>query len=183
MLMVGKSPPLLSKEDSIKSPLTKTSSLRQSTSEMYAGLTRIIVYISTFLLALLNYFPSWLVPRLHRPYDAIYASLPPIATFSEFSSSKFISNPLSIAYEVWRPNPQWTRKSCGPPDFHVCVLNGREKFPSFAQLELLYNSVAKKHPLGGRNGKIVLAVVDCGVSNYMTLDENLLAVSTFELES
>ena len=144
---------------------------------MYAFLTNTVVCIYTFLSLLLHYLPSWLIPRPYQPYDAIYASLPPVATFSEISSTKSMENPLTIAFEVWRPNPQWRRKSPGPPDFHVCVLDGREQFPSLAQLENLYNSVAQKYPLGKEAGKVVLAVVEKGVSNYMSLDDSLVDLS------
>jgi len=183
MLIVGTLPPFSSKERLNKSMVKIQPSWLQNPSQIYTGFTNILLYLYVFLLSLLHYFPSWLVPRPHRPYDALYATLPPIATFSEYSSNNLIPNPLTIDFEVWRPNSQWKRKSPGPPDFHVCVLDGRDPFPSLAQLEFLYNSVAKKHPLGGMNGKVVLAVVDWGVSNYLTLDENLLDVSAFALES
>ena len=180
ILIVDKLSSLSSKEDSTQSQIKKISSWRQNLSEMYTAIIRILFHVYAFLSIFLHYLPSWLVPRPHRPYDAIYASLPPIAAFSESSSNKSITNPLTIAFEVWRPNPRWKRKSPGPPDFHICVLSGREPFPSLAQLELLYNSVAQRNPLGGKNGKVVLAVVDNGVSNYLTLDENLLDVSAFD---
>jgi hypothetical protein len=183
VLIIGILPPLSSKERLNESTGKMPSSWLQNSFQTFTAFTNILFHLYAFLLSLLDYFPSWLVPRPHRPYDALYATLPPIATFSEYSSNKSIPNPLTIAFEVWRPNPQWKRKSPGSPNFHVCVLDGRDPFPSLAQLELLYNSVAKKHPLGGSNGKIVLAVVDCGVSNYLTLDNNLLDVSTFALES
>ena len=138
MLIVDTPPPILSTEGSNKLlylGITKLSSWKHLPSEIYASLTNIGVYIYTFLLLLLHSLPIWLVPQPHRPYDAIYASLPPIGTFSEISSTKSIEDPLTIAFEVWRPNPQWKRKSPGPPDFHVCVLDGRDRFPSLAQLE------------------------------------------------
>jgi hypothetical protein len=175
-LIADKLPQLSAKEASAQSGIKKTFSWF----EMYVTFASIIFSLYLFLLRILDYFPSWIVPQPHRPFDTIYASLPPIGTFSD-SSSHSIANPLTIAFEVWRPNPQWRRKSPGPPDFHVCVLNGREPFPSLAQLELLYNSVAQKHPLGGKNGKVVLAVVDNGVSNYLTLDEKLLELPVAEI--
>jgi tRNA-splicing endonuclease subunit Sen54 len=130
------------------------------------------IFLSSYaaLWLLVQYFLSCVRPRPHRPYDAIYATLPPISSFSETMSN---NDQLSIAFEVWRPNPSWKRKSPGPPDFHICVVDAREQFPSLAQLEQLYNSVAEKYPLGGKNGKVVVAVVDNGVSNYLTLDNNL----------
>jgi hypothetical protein len=179
ILIVDAPPPISSKERSEKLVhlgIRKLASWRHLPFDMYASLTNIVIYIYTLLLFLLYRLPAWLVPRRHRPYDAIYASLPPIATFSEISSSKSIED-LTISFEVWRPNPQWKRKSPGPPDFHVCVLDGRDQFPSLAQLENLYNSVAQKYPLGKKAGKVVLAVAEKGVSNYMTLDESLIDLS------
>jgi len=83
---------------------------------------------------------------------------------------------LEIHFEVWCPNPQWRKKAPGPPDFHICVLDGREDFPSLSQLEHLNNSVSQKHQIGKTGGKIVLVVVDKGITNYLTLDEKLLAL-------
>ena len=120
--------------------------------------------------------PSWLVARPFRPYDRIFASLPPISTFSESSSA--VTCPLTVTFEVWRPNPQWKRRAPGPPDFHICVVDGRETFPSLARLEHLSNSVARKDPIGGKGGgKVVIAVVDNGVSNYLTLGDSLFEAS------
>ena len=141
--------------------------------------TTLIPTVFTFTISLLNYLPSWLTTRSHSPFDKYYASLPPIETFTPSSlsgtSESLISAPLSISFEVWRPSPTWKRKSPGPPDFHICVVDGRDPFPSLEQLEGLYNSVARKFPLGGKKGaRVVVAVVDCGVSNYLTLDEGLL---------
>jgi hypothetical protein len=45
-------------------------------------------------------------------------------------------------------------------------------------LDELYNSVAQIHPLGGKHGKVVIAVVDSGVSNYLILDDTLLNLAT-----
>lgn len=140
--------------------------------------TTFISTLFTFTISLLNYLPSWLTPRSHSPFDQYYASLPPIGTFSPSALSKTCesksSTSLSISFEVWRPSPTWKRKSPGPPDFHICVVDGRDPFPSLEQLEGLYNSVARKFALGGKKGaRVVVVVVDCGVSNYLTLDEGL----------
>jgi hypothetical protein len=133
--------------------------------------------------SILQYLPSWLVPQPHRPYDTFYSNLPPIQSFSELSVEP-LANTLTIAFEVWRPNPNWKRRLPGPPDFHICVVDGREPFPSLVQLENLYNSVASMHHIGAKGGKVVIAVVDCGVSNYLILDSNLLTTSTsLNLES
>jgi len=157
-------------EEAQPAPLKRDFSFRRLMSDIYATFWIIWATILTF--PLLSYMRSWLVARSHRPYDRIYASLPPIPTFSAYSSE--ISHPLTVAFEVWRPNPQWKRRAPGPPDFHICVVDGREEFPSLAHLEQLYNSVAHKDPVGGKGGgKVVLAVVDNGVSNYMTLGDGL----------
>lgn len=151
-------------------PVKRDFLLRRIISDIYT--TFWMIWATIFAFPLLSYMPSWLVARPHRPYDQIYASLPPISTFSERSS--IISDPLTVTFEVWRPNPLWKRRAPGPPDFHICVVDGREEFPSLAQLEQLYNAVAQKDPVGGKGGKVVLAVVDNGVSNYMTLGHSLL---------
>ena len=83
-----------------------------------------------------------------------------------------------MAFEVWRPNPLWKRKNPGHPDFHICVVDAREQFPSSVKLEYMYNTIAQTHPLGGKFGRVVIAVVDRGVSNYLTLDENFLSASS-----
>lgn len=176
-LIIDAPPAISSMEGSdklVRLGMRKLASWRHLPFEMYVSLTNVVLYICNLLFLLFRYLPAWLVPRPHRPYDAIYASLPPIASFSETSTTKSIEDPINIVFEVWRPNPQWRRKSPGPPDFHVCVLDGRDQFPTLAQLENLYNSVALKHPLGMKAGKVVLAVVENGVSNYMTLDDSLL---------
>jgi hypothetical protein len=112
-----------------------------------------------------------------------YSDLPPIQSFSELSTEP-LPNHLTITFEVWRPNPNWKRRSPGPPDFHICVIDGHEPFPSLMQLEDLYNSVANIYPIGTKGGKVVLAVIDSGVSNYLILDSNLLTTSTsLNLES
>jgi len=131
---------------------------------------------SLFTLAatLLRFLPQWLISRPHRPYDHLYASLPAISTFSESFPRQKELYKLQVDFEVWRPSPTWRRKSPGPPNFHVCVLDARQSFPRLAQLEELYNTVASRHPLGPHAGKIILAVVDNGVSNYLSLDHNLL---------
>ena len=138
-------------------------------------LATFVATLFTFPISLINHLPSWLIPRSHSPFDKYYASLPAIKTFSPSSLSKTTeSPPLSVSFEVWRPSPTWKRKSPGPPAFHICVVDGRDPFPSLDQLERLYNSVAGKFPLRGKNGgKVVVSVVDCGVSNYLTLDEGL----------
>ena len=144
---------------------------------LFLFFTTLIPTLFTFTISLLNYLPFWLTLRSHSPFDKYYASLPPIETFTPSSLSRtsesLLSTPLSISFEVWRPSPTWKRKSPGPPDFHICVVDGRDPFPSLEQLEGLYNSVARKFPLGGKGARVVVAVVDCGVSNYLTLDEGL----------
>jgi len=159
---------------------TSVSNKDTSKDPSWPGLFGILVVLTTFILtcrsfatSLFNSLPSWLIPRPHRPYDTIYATLPPISTFSPITFDP-PKDPLSIAFEVWRPSPTWKRKSPGPPDFHICVLDGHEPFPSLAQLEGLYSSVGRRFPVGWKGGKVVIAVVDCGVSNYLTLDPNLL---------
>lgn len=166
-------------QDSPSSQIVKASLLWQKSFEVYAVFASMFVHIVALLVTLLQHLPLWLIRRPHRPYDAAYASLPPIATFSD-SYNLSIPSPLAIAFEAWRPNPKWKKRSPGPPDFHICVVDGREPFPSLAQLEHLYNSVALKHPVGRKSGKVVLAVVDKGVSNYMTLDDTLLYISASE---
>lgn len=152
----------------------RDSSWRQIILDIYTTFYALLVSIWAF--PLLQYMPSWLVARPHRPYHPIYASLPPISTFSESSSA--VTRPLAVTFEVWRPNPQWKRRAPGPPDFHICVVDGRGTFPSLAQLEQLYNSVAQNDPVGGKGGgKVVIAVVDNGVSNYMTLGDGLFNAS------
>ena len=146
---------------------------RQRASELYTSLTMFITNTLVLLAFLFNFLPSWLVSKPHQPYDAIYSSLPPIDTFSEITEDSLIDS-LRISFQVWRPHPMWKRKPPGPPDFHICIVDGHTPFPNLSQLEELYNSVAKSYPLGGKNGKVVLAVVDNGVSNYLTLDDTLL---------
>ena len=142
---------------------------------------KLLVYLYILVASLIRSLPSWLIPRPHQPYDAIYATLPPISSFSEpFPKSTDISR-LHIDFEGWRPNPAWKRKSPGPPDFHICVLDARDRYPSLAQLEDLYNNVAQRHPIGEKGGKVILAVVDNGVSNYLSLGDNLL-ISPCEIE-
>jgi hypothetical protein len=180
ILIVGTRPPEPKKQTtSIIAQTPNIQTWRQRYSGLYLALMGFFVNIYTILSSLLIYLPSWLVARPHRPYDAIYATLPPIGTFSETTRQSTLPS-LKIAFEVWRPNPLWKRKTPGPPNFHVCVVQGRQDFPSLAELEDLYNSVAQKSPLGGKNGKVVLAVVDNGVSNYLTLDEKLLNASSLE---
>jgi hypothetical protein len=136
-------------------------------------LLSILTYMST-ILQLFHRLPSRIIPLSHSSYDSFYSSLPPIQSFSELSHENTGKDALSISFEVWRPNPTWKRKSPGPPDFHICIVDGREPFPSLSRLERLYNSVARVHPIGGKS-KVVIAVLDCGVSNYLALDSNLLA--------
>jgi hypothetical protein len=176
VLIEDKSPPKpLKEEGSSQSQLEKPSSpWLQKSSELSLALKSTLIQLYTFLISLLFYLPSWLIGQAYQPYDVVYASLPPISSFSQSSS---IAAPLTLAFEVWRPNPRWKKRAPGPPDFHICVIDGRMQFPPLAQLEQLYNSVASKHSPDGRPGKVVLAVVDNGVSNYLMLDEKLLNVT------
>jgi hypothetical protein len=137
------------------------------------------IFVNTYLcmLSLLNSLFLYLWPQ--GSYDAFYGSLIAIATFSELSSTVEIENPLTISFQVWRPNPRWKRKSPEQPDFHICVLDAREPFPTLAKLEHLYNSIKTPNNIGPITGKIVLAVVDRGVSNFLTLDDRI-AVSECE---
>jgi hypothetical protein len=166
---MAKSTAISEKENSNSLMSQIISSFSQKLQPLYDIAWVFLLQLNTLLAAFL---PLWLFPRPYRPYDQVYRSLPAIATFSE---PVLFTNlpPLKISFEVWRPNPQWKRKTPGRPDFHVCVVDGRSQFPSLGHLEELYNSVAEKHSLGARNGKVVIAVVDNGVSNYMTLDEHL----------
>jgi hypothetical protein len=133
-----------------------------------------ILFLHHLLTTIFSYLPSWLTSRPHRPYDHIYATLPPIATYSTFLSKPPPSSPpLKISFHAWRPSPQWKRRAPGPPDFYISVLDSREPFPSLQQLEGLYVSVAQEFMVGKETGKVVLAVVDCGVSNYIALDDML----------
>jgi hypothetical protein len=137
-------------------------------------MTSLILKLWLSIGAFLRSLPAWLVPRPHQPYDAMYARLPPISTFSEPLSNTPSLSRLKVDFEVWRPSPTWKRKSPGPPDFHICVLDARDRFPSLAQLEDLYNDAAKRHTIGEKGGQVILAVLDNGVSNYLRLSDNLL---------
>src|SRR5271156_6509690 len=108
----------------------RDSSWRRIILDTYTTVYALLVSIWAF--PLLHYMPSWLIARPFQPYDPIFATLPPIPTFSE-SSSK-VTCPLTVTFEVWRPNPQWKRRAPGPPDFHVSVVDGRKSFPSLARL-------------------------------------------------
>jgi hypothetical protein len=144
---------------------------------LYIAISGILLSIFSYMSTIFQLFhrlPSWIVPRSHSPYDSFYSSLSPIQSFSELSDEDPEEGALSISFEVWRPSPNWKRKSPGPPDFHICIVDGREPFPSLSKLEGLYSSVARVHPIGAKGGKVVIAVLDCGVSNYLALDSNLL---------
>jgi tRNA-splicing endonuclease subunit Sen54 len=143
-----------------------------SSFNIYTVFVQILLFLPHFLITVLSVLPTWFVPhRPHRPYNKIYATLPPISTYSTLSEG--YSTDLKIALHAWRPSPQWKRRAPGPPDFHICVLDSRDPFPSLHQLESLYASVAQEHQVGKGRGKVLLAVVDRGASNYISLDDTL----------
>ena len=147
---------------------------RQPLVEICAALFNVVTLIYHYVLTVLYNLPILPLRRRKAPFDHFYRSLVAIETFSEFSSNANVTNPLSITFEVWRPSPQWRRKSPGSPDFHVCVLDARAPFPSLYQLQTLYNSVKSTYLLEANDGRVVLAVVDKGVSNYLTLDNTIV---------
>lgn len=164
----------------IAGPNNKLLYLKIPLHRLYITISSILLSIFTYMSTIFQLFhrlPSWIVPRSHNPYDSFYSSLSSIQSYSELSYDDTDNDTLSISFEVWRPNPNWKRKSPGPPDFHICIVDGREPFPSLSKLEGLYNSVARVHPIGAKGGKVVIAVLDCGVSNYLALDSNLLTTS------
>jgi hypothetical protein len=143
-----------------------------SLSNVYTILLQILCFLPHFLLAIVSLLPSWFIPHSpHSPYDKIYATLAPISTYSTLS--KGYSTDLKIALHAWRPSSKWKRRAPGPPDFHICVVDSQNPFPSLHQLESLYASVAQEHQVGKGKGKVLLAVVDRGASNYISLDDTL----------
>jgi hypothetical protein len=157
-------------------PETRSSQQRVTHIPLNMSLTCFFLTIYNMLMSVFNLAFSWFVTEPHREYDAIYSNLPPIGSFTSSTSN---TPSLKVAFQVWRPNPAWKRKTPGSPDFHICVVNGRDAFPDLWELEDIYTFVAQTYPVGEGNGKVVLAVVDNGVSNYMTIDDNLLKTSSF----
>jgi len=171
LLILGNSP----NRDSAAGRTKESRSWTPKWSNVEALVFHIVLFFQRVFATITSSLPTWLVARpLRGPYDWIYATLPRIQTYSTSSKpSSLRSTSLQIAFQAWRPSPAWKRRVPGPPDFHVCVLDSRDPFPTLRQLEELYVSVAREHPVGKGLGKVVLAVVDCGVSNYLSLDDIL----------
>ncbi|KAI8143695.1 hypothetical protein BJV82DRAFT_656669 [Fennellomyces sp. T-0311] len=48
---------------------------------------------------------------------------------------------LSFDWDVYRPNPQWKKRSPGVPDFRVAVASAREAVPSLAKYQQLFGDL------------------------------------------
>ncbi|EKG19291.1 hypothetical protein MPH_03154 [Macrophomina phaseolina MS6] len=121
-------------------------------------------------------------PGLYRSYNDIYRLLDVIPFHDPTSSPRFSpeessSDPFHVAYHVYKPTPTWKKRSPGPPDFRVAVIDAREtSVPTLPQLNDLLASTPYDPPKpdgqlyqkikqGYRN--VVLAIVDQGIVSYV----------------
>lgn len=76
-------------------------------------------------------------------YLLVYKALNFIPAYSTYDSlSKTASSNYSIAFNVWKPQPNFSKKNPPLPDFHVCVVNTkRQSFPSLEDIQSLHNSL------------------------------------------
>ena len=122
--------------------------------------------------------------------DGIYKRLAlipyhdPILASSNCLSSKNTDPPFRVAYNVWKPRPNFRKSSPGEPDFRVAVVNAREtSVPTLGQVSALLESVPYDPPSsetqrhsymrlkhGYRN--VILAVVDQGVTSYLRFSDS-----------
>jgi len=127
-------------------------------------------------------------PGLYRSYADIYRRLaliefhdPVLQTASALHNGSLTEEPsLHVTYDVWKPgSPSFKKRSPGPPDFRICVVNARETVvPTLQQLSDLLETTPYDPPKpdaqlyqklkhGYKN--VILAVVDQGVVSYLRI--------------
>lgn len=77
-------------------------------------------------------------------YTSIFKSLQMVPSYSSFDSLKNepVSSPYSVAFNVWKPTPQFSKKNPPMPDFQVCVINiDKLPYPGLKHIQQLFNEV------------------------------------------
>jgi tRNA-splicing endonuclease subunit Sen54 len=114
---------------------------------------------------------SWLHSRFTSPrmiFESIQLQLAP--------KLKRPVQSMEITFDIYKPDPNFSKKSSLLPDFQIIVMDVSEKLPTASQLNDLFQRVEYKDRLGQRKLKdgqnsIILAVLDNGVINYMRLSQ------------
>ena len=101
--------------------------------------------------------------------------------------------PLDITFDVWKPDPRFTKKSPPLPDFQIVIVDvSSTRFPTKNQLDDLFKRVeyqgrsqeSLSEAQGGAKEKkrlkdgsncVLFALVDNGVINYMRLSQGNLS--------
>ena len=91
------------------------------------------------------------------------------------------ADPWTMTYDVYKPSTNFRKSDPGPPDFRICVLDGREtSVPSLLQLTYLMVQAGPSPPrlnaqlynrLKHGHSHVILAIVDQGVVSYMRVSE------------
>jgi tRNA-splicing endonuclease subunit Sen54 len=121
-------------------------------------------------------------PGFYRKYSLIYPQLDLIQRHKPAAKPVRVrepEDPFKVFYHVWKKD--FSVHEHPPPDFRVCVVDAREtSVPSLDQISVLLDSCAYDPPdtsLKGRGAlyrrlkhghrSVIIAVVDCGLVNFM----------------
>jgi tRNA-splicing endonuclease subunit Sen54 len=111
-------------------------------------------------------------------YSQIYNSIK-LIPFTVTKSAK--SHPIDITFNVWKPNPTFSKKSPPLPNFQILVRNvNKYKLPTLSEINSLFDRVetvpdvrsANANQINRlKNGKenIILGIVDYGIINFVKL--------------
>lgn len=120
-----------------------TASSPSTTTTIFSFITNTFRYfqrqtVSSYLLPLKHYFD----------YLLIFRAIRLIPSYSTYDSLKYPpSEPkkLTPSFDVWKPTPQFSKKSPPSPDFQIVIMDTNESsFPSLPQIQHLFNSSRHK---------------------------------------
>jgi tRNA-splicing endonuclease subunit Sen54 len=129
-----------------------------------------------------------LAPGLYRSYNDIFRALaliPHYATTPTLSSPPHPKPPFTIAFDVWKPSPNYKKSAPPPPNYRVCIVDARStRVPTLTQIGELLDSMPYA-PVESEEGKpkrietrmkhgkrsAIVAIVDNGVISYIRFAE------------